>query len=118
MYKKISNAENKEQLNNTVLELINRFGNLPNEVNNLIDITKMKIKYSKIGIKKLTITSKTLKISFQDNAEINNEKLIKFINISNNNVSFTKDNILIYKKEFEDIRDKKIVITNIIKNIR
>ncbi len=118
MYKKIANAENKEQLNNAALELINRFGNLPNEVNNLIDITKMKIKYSKIGVKKLTITSKALKISFQDNAEISNKKLIKFINNSNNNVSFTKDNVLIYKKEFEDIREKKIVITNIIENIK
>ena len=118
MYKKIANAENKDELNNTVMELINRFGNLPNEINNLIDITKMKIKYSKIGIKKLTITSKTLKISFQDDAKISNDNLIKFINNSHNNVSFTKDNVLIYKKEFKDIRDKKIVITNIIENIK
>ena len=118
IYKKIANAENKEQLNSIVLELINRFGNLPNEINNLIDITNMKIKYSKIGIKKLTITSKSLRISFQDNAEIDNEKLIKFINNSHNNVSFTKENELIYKKEFKDIRDKKIVITNIIENIK
>ena len=56
MYKKIANAESAEQIDNIVLELVNRFGNLPEEINNLIDITKMKIKYSKIGIKKLLVS--------------------------------------------------------------
>ncbi len=118
MYKKIANSESSESLDNIVIELINRFGNLPNKVNNLIDITKMKIKYSKIGIKKLAVTRNILKISFQQDAKISHEKLIKFINNSNNNVSFTKENILIYKKDFKDIRDKKIVITNIIEAIK
>ena len=48
--------------------------------------------------------------------QISHDNLIKFINNSHNNVSFTKDNVLIYKREFKDIRDK-IVITNIIENI-
>ena len=117
MYKKIANSETSDQLDNIVIELINRFGNLPRETNNLIDITNMKIKYSKIGIKKLSVTRVSLKISFQNDAQINNEKLIKFINNSQNNVSFTKDNILLYKKTFSNIRDKKIVIANIINKI-
>ncbi|MDB2461425.1 transcription-repair coupling factor [Gammaproteobacteria bacterium] len=117
MYKKIANSETTDQLDDVVIELINRFGNLPKETNNLIDITNMKIKYSKIGIKKLSVTRASLKISFQNDAQINNEKLIKFINNSQNNVSFTKDNTLLYKKTFNDIRDKKIVIANIINKI-
>ena len=117
MYKKIANSETSDQLDNVVIELINRFGILPRETNNLIDITNMKIKYSKIGIKKLSVTRVSLKISFQNDAQINNEKLIKFINNSQNNVSFTKDNILLYKKTFSNIRDKKIVIANIINKI-
>ena len=118
MYKKIANIESTESLDNIIIELINRFGSLPNEVNNLIDITKMKIKYSKIGIKKLTVSKNTLRLSFQKDAKISHKKLIKFINNSDNNVSFTKENILIYKKDFNDIRDKKIVITNIIESIK
>ena len=57
------------------------------------------------------------KTFYKNDAKINNEKLIKFINNSQNNVSFTKDNILMYKKTFSDIRDKKIVIANIINKI-
>ena len=118
MYKKIANSDTSEQLDNIIIELINRFGMVPLEVYNLIDITKMKIKYSKIGIKKLNITKNTLKMSFEQKAKISSKKLIKFIKNSNNNVSFRKDNTLIYKKDFKDIRDKKIVIANIIESIK
>ena len=45
------------------------------------------------------------------------QQLIKFINNANN-VSFSKDNTLTYKKEFLDIREKKIVISNIIESIK
>ncbi len=114
MYKKIANTENPDELDNITIELINRFGNLPIEVKNLIDITKMKIKYSDIGIKRLLINKNSLKISFQKNANINHEKLINFINSSQNNVSFTKDETLVYKREFNDIREKKIIIADII----
>ena len=118
MYKKIANSESIENIDSIVIELINRFGNIPTELNNLIDVTKMKIKYSKLGIKKLSITKSALRISFQEDTSINHEKLIKFINNSQNNVSFTQDNTLVYKKNFKDIRDKKIVITNIIESIK
>ena len=117
MYKKIANSEDADSLDSIVIELINRFGNLPKEVYNLIDVTKMKIKYSKIGIKKLTVSKNALRISFQKDAKVNSEKLLNFINNSQNNVSFTKDNILIYKKYFDSIRDKKIVITDVINKI-
>ena len=117
MYKKIANSETQDQIDNVILELINRFGNIPKEVDNLIDVTRMKIKYSKLGIKKLVISKSSLKITFLDDAKINHDKLIKFINNANN-VSFSKDNTLTYKKEFLDIREKKIVISNIIESIK
>ena len=104
MYKKIANSESIENIDSIVIELINRFGNIPTELNNLIDVTKMKIKYSKLGIKKLSITKSALRISFQEDTSINHEKLIKFINNSQNNVSFTQDNTLVYKKNFKVIR--------------
>jgi transcription-repair coupling factor (superfamily II helicase) len=118
MYKKIANTDNPEQLDNIIIELINRFGNIPPEVKNLIDITKMKIKYSKLGIKKLLVNKSSLKISFQKDTKIKHENLINFINNSQNNVSFTKDETLIYKKEFDDIREKRIVIADIINKLR
>ncbi len=42
MYQKLSNANNEEQLRNVTLELIDRFGNMPKEVENLISIIEIR----------------------------------------------------------------------------
>ncbi len=117
MYKKISNSTSKENLDDIIIELTNRFGLVPDEVLNLIDIAKMKLKYSKIGIKKISASKNILSIKISDNAKFDNNKLINFIKKNDDQVSFRKDNTLIYKKAFSNIRDKKIVLTNIINAI-
>ena len=117
MYKKIANSTSKGHLDDIILELTNRFGLVPEELHNLIDITKMKLKYSKIGVRKINIARGNLRIIIEDGKYFNNEKLISFIK-KNNNVSFNKNNTLIFKKDFCDIREKKIVIANIIESIR
>ena len=117
MYKKIANSTSKGHLDDIILELTNRFGLVPEELHNLIDITKMKLKYSKIGIRKINIARGSLKIIIEDGDYFNNEKLISFIK-KNNNASFNKNNTLTFKKDFSDIREKKIVIANVIESIR
>ena len=77
----------------------------------------MKLKYSKIGIRKINIARGSLKIIIEDGDYFNNEKLISFIK-KNNNASFSKNNTLTFKKDFSDIREKKIVIANVIESIR
>ena len=117
MYKKIANSASKDHLDDIILELTNRFGLVPDELHNLIDITKMKLKYSKIGIRKINIARGSLKIIIEDGNYFNNERLISFIK-NNNNASFNKNNTLTFKKDFSDIREKKIVIANVIESIR
>ena len=117
MYKKISNSTSKEQLDDIIIELTNRFGLVPEELLNLIDITKMKLKYSKIGILKIDISKNFLKIKISDEAEFDNHKLLNFIEKNSDKISFRRDNTLIYKKEFSNIREKKIILTNIIESI-
>ena len=117
MYKKISNSTSKDILNDIIIELTNRFGLVPDEVLNLIDVAKMKLKYSKIGIKKISVSKNILSIKISDKAKFDSNKLINFIKNNNDQVTFRKDNTLVYKKDFLNMRDKKIVLTNIINAI-
>ena len=117
MYKKISNSTSKDNLDDIIIELTNRFGLVPDEVLNLIDLAKMKLKYSKIGIKKINVSKNILSIKISDKAKFDSNKLINFIKKNNDQVSFRKDNTLVYKKDFLNMRDKKIVLTNIINAI-
>lgn len=55
MYQKISNANNDEEIQNVIDELIDRFGDLPGETLNLIEIVKIRNKCKVIGIDEVKI---------------------------------------------------------------
>ena len=42
MYQKLSNANTEEELREITLELIDRFGNIPNELENLISVIEIR----------------------------------------------------------------------------
>ncbi len=53
MYKRIANAADTEELRELQVEMIDRFGLLPDQVKNLIAVTELKLKAEPMGIKKI-----------------------------------------------------------------
>ncbi|MTI71271.1 MAG: transcription-repair coupling factor [Firmicutes bacterium] len=66
MYKKISTIENDEEYSDVVEELIDRFGDIPKEVNNLLRISKVKSICKKHKIISLTQNDKFISIQLED----------------------------------------------------
>lgn len=81
MYKQISNAENREQLHALQIELIDRFGLLPDSVKLLLLITELKWLAAKIGVKRLDAGGDRGKIEFDENPNIDAGKLIQLIQL-------------------------------------
>lgn len=81
MYKQISNAVNREQLHQLQIELIDRFGLLPQPVKHLFLLTELKWVAVKLGIKTLHAGSERGKIEFEENPNINAGALIKMIQL-------------------------------------
>ncbi|MCW8910054.1 MAG: transcription-repair coupling factor, partial [Gammaproteobacteria bacterium] len=79
MYKRLSGAESKEQLDELRVELIDRFGLLPEPAKNLFEITALKIATNDLGVKKIDASAQGARIVFEDNANIDPTKLIKLI---------------------------------------
>ena len=52
MYKRISNAKNTDEINNLKIEMIDRFGLLNQEINNLFEVMKIKLKQSPLELLK------------------------------------------------------------------
>ncbi|MDD2376831.1 MAG: transcription-repair coupling factor [Clostridia bacterium] len=87
MYHKISEACDEQEIANVVDELIDRFGDLPKEVNNLIKIVEVRNQCRKIGITKVYIKNNyvilesdkyTKKLKYY----INSNNLLLFIQIN------------------------------------
>lgn len=81
MYKRVSNAADKEQLRDLQIEMIDRFGLLPQPVKNLLLITELKQFAEEIGIKKINLSGQNGKLEFDEAPKINPAVLISLIQV-------------------------------------
>ena len=81
MYKRIANANNKQQLKELQVELIDRFGLLPQSVKHLILITELKLLANTLGISRIQASDNQGKIEFQEKPNINAAVLINLIQV-------------------------------------
>ena len=111
-YKRLSSCKDENDINNLASEFINRFGLFPEQLNNLLKITKLKIKFKNKGIKRISETSVNVKIEMYEDNKVNHEKLIKFLNENSDFTKLEKDNTLKLRLDTQDIDDKIEVLEN------
>ncbi len=81
MYKRISNAKTRQQIHDLQIELIDRFGLLPQPVKNLLLITELKLKAAELGIQKISASAQQGKLDFNEKPSINPGVLISLIQV-------------------------------------
>lgn len=82
MYQKISNIENKDEMMDVIDELLDRYGNIPQETENLIKIVEIRNICKKLNITKIFEYQNVIKI------EPNNLR-INLTNVKNNDILLT-----------------------------
>lgn len=80
-YKRIANAKNENELNEIQVELIDRFGLLPEPLKNLFAITELKLKADALGIIKVEANEKGGKLEFTERPAVKPETIIKLIQL-------------------------------------
>ncbi|ETO93604.1 transcription-repair coupling factor [Legionella oakridgensis] len=81
MYKRIANAKDKLQLHQLQIEMIDRFGVLPQPVKYLLSITELKLLAAQLGIARLHAMDQNGKIEFLESPNINAGALIHLIQL-------------------------------------
>ncbi|MCZ2722792.1 transcription-repair coupling factor [Marinomonas sp. 15G1-11] len=79
LYKRIANAKTEGELKNLQVEMIDRFGLLPEATKNLFRQTSLKLKAEQLGITKIEANSNEGKIHFGPSTPVNPMTLIKLI---------------------------------------
>jgi len=79
LYKRIASCENYDDLRELQVEMIDRFGLLPDPLKNLIHITEVKFTANALGIDKIEITAKGGRITFNEQPNIDPMKIIAMI---------------------------------------
>ncbi|MGD8170163.1 transcription-repair coupling factor [Vibrio sp. TRT 21S02] len=79
MYKQIASVTSNEELNELKVELIDRFGLLPDATKNLLSVSELKLDAAKLKIKKIEAHDKGGFIEFYPDADINPTYLVKLL---------------------------------------
>lgn len=78
-YKRIANANNQAELDEIQVEMIDRFGLLPEPLKNLIATTELKHKADALGIIKIDANDKGGKFEFNEKPNVKPETIIRLI---------------------------------------
>lgn len=79
LYKRLSNASDQVSLDDIRVELIDRFGLLPEYLQNLFAIAEIKLTSKAMGITSIEANDSQIKIKFDEQPKINHIKLLEMI---------------------------------------
>lgn len=79
LYKRIAHAKNTGELEQLQIEMIDRFGLLPQALKNLFQLSELKLLAQKIGIKKIVSGPQGGRIEFNENPMINPQDILQLI---------------------------------------
>lgn len=117
MYKRISNAPGQSALDEIRVELIDRFGLLPEQAKNLFDVTSLKLLTQDIGVEKITAVDSLVRIIFNLNANINPAKLISLIQSEPQVYKLNGTNTLIIYKETTESEQRVTILREILSSL-
>jgi len=118
LYKRIASTVSEDELKELKIEMIDRFGLLPDPTNNLFESSSLKNYSKEIGIHKINIYDDKAEITLKDKSIINTSKIIHLIQTKPQQFQLKNKNTLVFKEEmeadFSRIRKISKVLSNII----
>lgn len=107
LYRRAAALESEEEIHSFAAELIDRFGKLPQEVDHLMAVMRIKQLCRKAGIERIDAGPKGLLISLRNNTFANPDKLIAYIARNAKTAKIRPDQKLFLSREFS-VEDEKL----------
>lgn len=89
IYKRVAGIETQEEAEEMMEELLDRFGDPPASVCNLLKIAQVKAKAHRVYIKEITQKGKMLRMTMHEYAEIDTSKIPDFVKQYDGRLTFT-----------------------------
>ena len=106
LYKRISNASSQEALRELQVELIDRFGLLPEAAKTLFLLTRLRLKLADLGVTQIKGDLNAGSIKFDDAPKIATQQLIKLIQFHPQQYRFDGKNTLRFTHEAESVNEQ------------
>jgi len=114
MYKRISNASSEEALYEMQVEIIDRFGLLPEAVKNLFEIANLKLRLSEMNIKKIEVGPAGGKFELDEEPNINIAKLMELMSQYPQDYTMKDPNTFVIKREMLENEQRFELVRHVI----
>lgn len=101
LYRRLSALETREEIDAFAAELVDRFGELPAEVDHLLDVMEIKGLCRIAGIAKVDAGTKGCVISFHRNTFANAQGLAQFLQASRGKAKVQPDHKIVFKGDWD-----------------
>lgn len=101
LYRRLSTLETRTQIDEFAAELVDRFGELPEEVDHLLDVMEIKGLCRQAGVSQVDAGPKGAVVAFHKGVFANPEGLIDFVQRSRGHVKVQPDQKLVFKAEWD-----------------
>jgi len=106
LYRRVSTLVDAQEIEAFAAELIDRFGPIPDEVENLLEAITLKRLCRDAGVEKLDAGPKGGVVTFRDNTFVNPSGLVAFIQEQFGTVKIRPDHKLVYRRDWSDTQTR------------
>ncbi len=117
LYRRIANLTNRLETDELAAEMIDRFGALPVEAENLLECVAIKQFCREAGVEKIDAGPKGASISFRNNDFANLAGLVAFIQENRGTAKLKPDHKLVYMRVWDDDRVRLDGVRNMMKSL-
>ena len=117
LYKRIANAPDNAALRELQVEMIDRFGMLPDAVKNLFSVTRLKLQASDIGINKIAANDSGGRFEFMDQPDIDPMVIINLIQQAPQTYKFDGKNTFRFTAEMPSVEERLHTVHQLIEQL-
>ena len=117
LYRRIVALEGAREIDAFAAELVDRFGRLPTEVENLLEIIAIKQLCRAAGVERIEAGPKGAVVSFRANRFARPDKLIAFITREAGTIQLRPDHKLVYRRAWDAARTRVAGINRLLQDL-
>jgi transcription-repair coupling factor (superfamily II helicase) len=117
LYRRLADLATDEEREAFAAELIDRFGPLPDETRQLLEITAVKILCKRLGVAKVSAGPKGALLAFRPDAPLDGAKLIAYVQKRPNVLKLRPDMKLVAGGAWRDAPTRLVAVKNLLKDM-
>ncbi len=117
LYKRIASAEDKAEIRGLKVEMIDRFGLLPKEVNYLFAVTQLRQIAQELGVKKLEVADAGGRIVFAKQNKVDPAKIFQLVQTRPWTYKLSGQDSIRFEKDLEAVETRVEWVTDLLQQI-